>query len=85
MNTTDLRSALHSSSSSFSMIWRVCASSAENGSSISRIAGIEDQHLRERHALAHAARELVRIAILEAGEARRARATRVPARAPRRA
>ena len=30
---------------------------------------IEDQHLRQRHALAHAARELVRIAVLEAREA----------------
>ena len=30
---------------------------------------VEDQHLRERDALAHAAGELVRIAVLEAGEA----------------
>ena len=30
-------------------------------------AGVEDQHLRERHALAHPARELMRKAVLEAG------------------
>ena len=40
---------------------------------------IEDQHLRERHALAHAARELVRIAVARSRRGRRARASRAPA------
>ncbi len=39
MKTTLLRSALHSSSSSFSISWRVWMSSAEKGSSMSRICG----------------------------------------------
>ena len=69
MNTTDLRFADQSSSSSFSISWRVWMSSAENGSSIRMICGIEDQRLRERHALAHAAGELVRIAVAEAAQA----------------
>ena len=38
-NSTALRSPAHSSSSRLPMIWRVCASSGPNGSSISRIFG----------------------------------------------
>ena len=40
MNSTDFLSSAHSASSSFSMSWRVCTSSAENGSSISRMSGL---------------------------------------------
>ena len=61
------------------MICRVCASSGPNGSSISRIFGIADQHLRETDALALAARQHVRIAVAECAEADARRAS--PARA----
>ena len=47
---------------------RVCSSSAANGSSISMIFGCAGQRARHRHALAHAAGELGRIAPLEAVE-----------------
>ena len=53
------------------MICRVCASSGPNGSSISRIFGIADQHLGEADALALAAGQHVRIAVGEGAEADR--------------
>ena len=51
------------------MIWRVWASSGPNGSSISRIFGIADEHLREADALALAAGQHMRIAVGEGAEA----------------
>ena len=51
------------------MIAFVCTSSAPNGSSISRIDGSLISAAARLDALAHAARELVRVVVLEAGEA----------------
>ena len=47
---------------------RVCASSRENGSSMSSMHGLEHEAARERDAAAHAAGELVGKRVLEAGE-----------------
>ena len=69
MKSTAFFFAAHSSSTSFSISWRVWMSSAENGSSIRMMSGSSDQRLRQADALAHAARELVRIAVAEAAEA----------------
>ena len=54
-----------------------------NGSSISRMRGLVGQRARDRHALLHAARELVRVRVGELAQARRSRATR--SASPRRA
>ena len=58
----------HRSSSSSDMIARVCTSRALNGSSMSRIRGWLMRRLRERDPLAHAAGQLVGVAVLEAGQ-----------------
>ena len=63
------------------MIARVCTSSALNGSSMSRIARLVDEGLRQGDALAHPAGQLVRVAVLEAAQARPGAASRGPARA----
>ena len=57
---TVLRLACQMRSSSTPISSRVMASSALNGSSISRMRGIVDERPADRHALAHAARELAR-------------------------
>ena len=62
MNSTDFLSSAHSASSSFSISWRVCTSSAENGSSISRMSGLFITHdLEEAIALSD------RVVVLSAG------------------
>ena len=84
-NSTVLRPCSQMRSSSVCMISRVCASSAENGSSISRMSGIDRERAREVDALAHAAGELARIVVLEALEADQLQAGRACAAArPRR-
>ena len=69
MNRTDLRFADHRSSSRFSIRCRVWMSSAENGSSISRIGGSRISTWASAHTLAHPARHLVRVAVGEGGQA----------------
>ena len=51
---------------------RVCASSAPNGSSISRNCGLHRVGARERQALAHAARQRLRLGVGEVGQAHQA-------------
>ena len=50
------------------MFIRVIGSSAPNGSSIRMIRGPQDQRPGDRHALPHAAGELVRILVLVLGD-----------------
>ena len=66
MNSTAFCFAAQSSSTSFSISWRVWMSSAENGSSIRMMSGSRTSVCASADALAHAARELVRIAVAEA-------------------
>ena len=71
--------------SSACRITRFCASSAANGSSISSTAGIGDEGARDGAALAHAARELMRIVLAELRQADELQRRLDPRRAPRRA
>ena len=69
-------------SSSSPRISRVCSSSAPNGSSMRMICGLQHQRAGDRHALAHAAGELGRVAVARSRRGRPARSS--PARARRR-
>ena len=64
-----MRPSTHRSRRSVRSVSAVSTSSAENGSSISRIFGMHDQRAGEADALAHAARKLLRKGRFEAVEA----------------
>ena len=68
MNTTVLRLLSWMRSSSSCISWRVMASSAANGSSISSTSGSAARMRAKSHALLHAARQLGRVVAFEAGE-----------------
>ena len=62
-NRIDLRTRFCSARSSSCSLLRINGSSAENGSSMSRIVGVGRERTRQPDALLHAARELVTVAI----------------------
>ena len=58
---------------------RVISSSAPNGSSMSRMRRLERERPGDRHALLHAARQLVRVVLVEVGQLDQRPASPAPA------
>ena len=74
-----MRRSVHNSSRSSRSVSAVSTSSGENGSSSSSMSGFDDERAGEADALPHAARQFLRIGVLEAVEADQVdRADRAP-------